>query len=209
MGTLRKGLRDLGIADNTMLWFNSDNGAWIDEKAAPDTYGSNGKLRGCKGQLWDGGIRVPGIIEWPARIKTPRVTNVPVVTSDIYPTLVDLLNIKIPNQTQPLDGISIMSLINEQMKERPSPIGFWHPEGSKVMGDLAAWIDNRYKLQSRPGNKFELYDMTVDLEEKNDIAVQHPEIVNRMKAELATWQESVRRSKDGNDYPGGLPAKGK
>ncbi|MEI7900180.1 MAG: sulfatase-like hydrolase/transferase [bacterium] len=194
MGALRKGLRKLGIADNTMLWFNSDNGAWIDEKAAPDTYGSNSALRGGKGQLWEGGIRVPGLIEWPARIKKPVVTNVPVCTSDIYPTLVDLLNIKIPGQVQPLDGISLMPLLDGRMKERPSPIGFWHPDGDRVLGDLSAWSDNRYKLLKFPGDKYELYDLTVDVSEKTDLAARHPEIVNRMKAELETWRASVRRS---------------
>jgi arylsulfatase A-like enzyme len=208
MRALRKGLRKLGIADNTMLWFCSDNGAWMDGKAAPDAYGSNGVLRGCKGQLWEGGIRVPGLIEWPARIKRPVVTDVPVVTSDIYPTIVDLLNIKIPDQIQPLDGISIMPLLDGQMKERPKPIGFWHPDHDNVMGDLAAWNDNRYKLHKHPGNKYELYELTVDSGERTDIAAQYPEIVDRMKAELETWQESVRRSNAGKDYPGGLPARG-
>jgi len=209
MGTLRKGLRKLGIADNTLLWFCSDNGAWIDERAAPDTYGANGRLRGGKGELWEGGIRVPGLIEWPARIKQPVVTDVPVVTSDIYPTIVDLLNIKIPDQIQPLDGISLMPLLEGKMKERPKPIGFWHPDGEEEMGELAAWNDNRYKLLTHPRGKCALYDLTVDLGEKTDIAAQHPEIVNRMKAELKAWQDSVRRSNAGKDYPGGLPAKGK
>jgi len=206
MGTLRNGLRKLGIADNTMLWFNSDNGAWIDEKlpAGSDTYGSNGVLRGYKGQLWEGGIRVPGIIEWPERIKKPAVTDVPVVTSDIYPTIVDLLKIKIPEQIQPIDGISILPLLDGQWKERPKPIGFWHPDGDAVMGNLSIWMDNRYKLHMLTGDKFELYDLTGDISEKNDIAAQNPEIVNRMKAELETWRESVKRSNAGNDYPGGL-----
>jgi arylsulfatase A-like enzyme len=198
MGTLRKALRKLGIADNTMLWFNSDNGAWMDEKAAPDAYGSNGVLRGKKGELWEAGIRVPGLIEWPARIKKPVVTDIPVCTSDIYPTIVDLLNIKIPDQVQPLDGISLVPLLDGKMKERPKPIGFWHPDGDDVMGGLAAWLDNRYKLHTS-GNKYELYDLTVDLSEKTDIAAKHPEIVNRMKAELETWQASVRRSNRGED----------
>ena len=207
MGTLRTGLRKLGIADNTLLWFCSDNGAWIDERAAPDTYGSNGRLRGGKGELWEGGIRVPGLIEWPARIKRPVVTNVPAVTSDIYPTIVDLLNIKIPDQIQPLDGISLMPLLDGKMKDRPKPIGFWHPDGDEVMPDgPAVWNDNRYKLHVRPDNKCELYDLTVDLSEKTDIAAQNPEIVNRMKAELDAWKASVRRSNAGNDYPRGLPA---
>jgi arylsulfatase A-like enzyme len=199
MGTLRRGLRKLGIADQTMLWFNSDNGAWIDEKAAPDTYGSNGTLRGCKGQLWEGGIRVPGLIEWPDRIKVSSTTKIPVSTSDMYPTLVDLLNLTIPGQL-PLDGISLMPLIDGRMKERPSPIGFWHPGASPFNGP-AAWNDNRYKLHKLPGNKFELYDLSVDLTEKNDVAAQHPDVVSRMKDELDSWQKAVWKSNEGQDYP--------
>ena len=200
MGTLRKGLRKLGIADNTMLWFNSDNGAWMDEKATPDAYGSTGGLRGCKGQLWEGGIRVPGLIEWPAYIKRPWATDVPVCTSDIYPTIVDLLDIKIPDQVQPLDGISLMPLLNGKMKERPKPIGFWAHGDDSLENGPVAWNDNRYKLHKLPGKKYELYDLTVDVSEKKDIAAQHPEIVSRMKAELEDWQQSVLRSNRGEDY---------
>jgi arylsulfatase A-like enzyme len=202
MGTLRAGLRKLGLADNTMLWFNSDNGAWMDPKdPTPDTHGSNGVLRGCKGQLWEGGIRVPGLIEWPAHIKQPAVTSVPVVTSDIYPTIVDLLNIKLPNQNLPLDGISLMSLIDGNMKERPQPIGFWHHGDSSLAGGPAAWTDNRYKLHKLPGGKYELYDISADISEKSEIAAEHPEIVTRMKAALENWQQSVLRSNRGEDYP--------
>ncbi|MEI8372761.1 MAG: sulfatase-like hydrolase/transferase [Planctomycetota bacterium] len=209
MGTLRKGLRKLGIADNTMLWFNSDNGAWMDENAAPDAYGSNGVLRGRKGELWEAGIRVPGLIEWPARIKKPVVTDIPVCTSDIYPTLVDLLNIKIPDQVKPLDGISLVPLLDGQMQERPKPIGFWHHGEISLEDGPVAWNDNRYKLHKLPefntlpenkkllGYKYELYDLTLDLSEKTNIAAQHPDIVNRMKAEMEAWQESVKQSNHG------------
>lgn len=200
MGTLRKGLRKLGIADNTMLWFNSDNGAWIDEKAAPDTYGSNSSLRGCKGQLWEGGVRVPGIIEWPARIPKPIVTDVPVCTSDIYPTIVDLLTIKIPEQNLPLDGLSILTLLDGQMKERPEPIGFWHPGDKGVQQGPAAWTDNRYKLHKLPGDTCELYDLVADPSEKMDLASKEPAIVVRMKSELESWQESVKKSIKKEDY---------
>jgi arylsulfatase A-like enzyme len=201
MGTLRAGLRKLGIADNTMLWFCSDNGSWLDEKA-PTAHGSNGVLRGKKGELWEGGIRVPGIIEWPARIKKPVVTDVPVVTSDIYPTIVELLNIRIPDQVQPLDGISLLPLLDGQMKERPRPIGFWHHGGKSLDDGPAAWIENRYKLHRRPADKYELYDLSIDLSEKTDIAAQNPEIVNRMKVEMENWLASVKRSNHGEDYKG-------
>jgi len=202
MGALRRGLRKLGIADNTMLWFCSDNGSWLDP-AAPSAHGSNGPFRGRKGDVWEGGIRVPGLIEWPSRIKRPVVTEVPVCTSDIYPTIVDLLKIKAPDQVQPLDGISLVPLLDGQMKERPSPIGFWQGNnGLSADSGPAAWSDNRYKLVKPARNKYELYDLTVDPSEKTDLAAERPEIVNRMKAELESWQQSVLRSCRGEDYKG-------
>ena len=145
MGTLRAGLRKLGIADNTVVWFCSDNGAWMDESKEPDAFGSNSILRGKKGELWEGGIRVPGIIEWPARIKKPSKTEVIACTSDIYPTVMDILKLDVPDQVLPLDGISIVPLIDGKMKQRPRPIGFWHP-GEGMEDGPAAWLDNQYKL---------------------------------------------------------------
>ena len=201
VGNLRMSLRKLGIADNTLICFNSDNGAWIDEKAAPDTYGSNGILRGHKGELWEGGIRVPGIIEWPARIKKPTSTQVPVSTSDIYPTVVDLLQINIADQVRPLDGISLVPLLDGKMHSRPSPIGFWHHGGNSLENGPAVWSDNQYKLHKRGPDQYELYDLSHDLSEKSNLAATQPEIVTRMKAELESWQLSVRRSIRGEDYP--------
>jgi len=202
MGTLRSGLRKLGIADNTILWFCSDNGSWLDEKA-PTAHGSNGVLRGRKGDMWEGGIRVPGLLEWPARIKRPVVTEVSACTSDIYPTIVDLLKIDVQDQVQPLDGISLVPLLDGQMKERPSPIGFWQCNGRlSTDSGPSAWNDNRYKLVKSAPDKLELYDLTVDLSEQTDLAARHPEIVNRMKAELENWQQFVLRSCRGEDYKG-------
>jgi len=201
MGTLRSGLRKLGVARNTMLWFNSDNGAWEDEKKGPDSYGSNGILRGHKGQIWEGGVRVPGLIEWPARIRKPVVITVPVVTSDIYPTVVDLLNIDLSDRTRPVDGISILPLLDGKMQKRPKGIGFWHPEGDNIFSSTrVAWLDNQYKLYKRGDDKFELYDLDRDVSEKTDIAAEQPQVVKRMKAELEDWQRSVTRSYHGKNY---------
>ena len=127
---------------------------------------------------------MPGLIEWPDRIKRPAVTNVSACTSDIYPTMVDLLKIDIPDQVQPLDGISIVPLLERPMKQRPRPIGFWHHGPTSLEDGPAVWNDNQYKLHRRAPGKYELYDLTQDLSEKNDIAAKHPEIVERMKAEL-------------------------
>ena len=208
MGTLRGALRRLGIADGTLLWLCSDNGGWLDP-AKPDAHGTNAGLRGRKGDVYEGGIRVPGLIEWPARIKRPFITEVSACTSDIYPTIVDILKLKVPNQVEPLDGISLLPLLEGRMKERPSPIGFWQYDDSRHTMDTdsgpSAWNDNRYKLVKSVPNRWELYDLTVDPSERTDLAAAHPEIVNRMKAELENWQQSVLRSFRGEDYKGKSP----
>jgi arylsulfatase len=116
MGRLRTELRKLKIADNTLLWYTSDNGA-----QGP---GSTGGLRGKKGTLYEGGIRVPAIIEWPAKIKKPAVTTISCSTVDIYPTLLDVVGVKAEKQPV-LDGVSLLPLIEGRMTKRDKPLGFW------------------------------------------------------------------------------------
>jgi arylsulfatase A-like enzyme len=182
MGTLRKGLRERGMADNTMLWFNSDNGRPKD----------NSPLKGNKGGIDEGGIRVPGICEWPARVK-PGKTSVPVVTSDFYPTILEAAGVQMPkDKPLPLDGISLLPLLEGKMAERPSPIGFMNGSGT-------ALSDNRYKLIAT-GKEKHLYDLIEDLSETKDIAGDKPEVVARMSKALDDWTASVNKSKTGADY---------
>ena len=116
MGLLRKELRTLGIAEETLLWYTSDNGA------IPQ--GSTGGLSGSKGDVLEGGIRVPAIVEWPERILKPRITDTVASTVDIYPTLLDIAGVKVANQPS-LDGISLLPLFDGKMESRSTPIGFW------------------------------------------------------------------------------------
>jgi arylsulfatase A-like enzyme len=116
MGKLRRGLRDAGIAEKTLLWYCSDNGAIAE--------GSTGGLRGKKGQIWEGGLRVPALMEWPAKIRRPRVTDLPCCTVDIYPTVLELAGARATRQP-PLDGVSLVPLLEGTMESRPRPIGFW------------------------------------------------------------------------------------
>jgi arylsulfatase A-like enzyme len=116
IGHLRSELLTLGIANNTLLWYTSDNGAI--------KQGSTGGLRGMKGDIWEGGLRVPAIIEWPDRIPNPRVTSIPSGTVDIYPTLLELTGANVTIQP-PLDGVSLVPLLDGRMDARPQPMGFW------------------------------------------------------------------------------------
>jgi arylsulfatase A-like enzyme len=197
MGTLRASLRKMNIADNTLVWLNSDNGMGGDKK-------SGLLLKGGKHGIWEGGLRVPGLIEWPAGIPRPMVTALPVVTSDIYPTILELAGVKVPDQIQPLDGISLASLIKgKPMTERPSPIGFWHDTSAKKVKGVsealdpakghAALIDNRYKLHKIEGT-FELYDLVVDPMESKNLVTAKLDVVDKMKPILKKWQESVSQS---------------
>jgi len=104
IGTLRAGLRKFGVADQTLIWFNSDNGI------PPQIDSFNGRWRGSKGGIDEGSFLGPGLIEWPAVITTPRVSAVPCVTSDILPTVLDLVGVPYPDPGRPLDGISLREL---------------------------------------------------------------------------------------------------
>lgn len=122
MGRLRDALRKWGIADNTLLWYTSDNGPQgPNNRNRP---GSTGGLRDRKGTLYEGGIRVPAIIEWPARLPQPRVSDFPCGTIDICPTLLELAGVSRKQQVRPLDGISLVSIL-KQDAPRPRPLPFW------------------------------------------------------------------------------------
>lgn len=115
-GKLRQEVRNLGIHENTLLWYCSDNGG------LPNLGATGG--RGNKGMIYEGGLRVPAILEWPSVLSGPAVTNIPCSSSDIYPTLVEITGARVPAQP-PLDGISLVPLIRGQMKSRPRALGFW------------------------------------------------------------------------------------
>jgi arylsulfatase A-like enzyme len=122
-GKLRQELRTLDIAENTILWYTSDNGG-LNEA----TSGGRAKKR----SIYEGGLRVPALLEWPSRILEGRITKIPSVSSDIYPTLVELASVEVENQL-PLDGISLVDLIDEKMETRSKPIGFWlYPKAGRL-----------------------------------------------------------------------------
>lgn len=129
-GRLRKELRRLGIERNTILWYCSDNGGLREESSGG---------RGKKGSIYEGGLRVPAILEWPARISARR-TDFPATTSDMLPTLLSAAEVK-RSGTLPLDGIDLMPMINGKKATRKKSIGFWFG----LQGGQSTWSDRILK----------------------------------------------------------------
>jgi arylsulfatase A-like enzyme len=195
MGRLRHELEDLQIDRNTMIWFTSDNGPAARGGGPGDAkggrqQGETGGFRERKGSLYEGGIRVPGILVWPVKIAAHRETNFPAVTTDYFPTIVDLLGISLDNQAI-LDGVSLWPLIeSDTVRFRSKPIGFQSRYKNNFM---TAWSDNRYKLVSKDNRQtFELYDLINDPYEKNDISSVFPDLVTAMDGELDLWLNSFK-----------------
>ena len=182
IGRLRAELERLDVEDNTMLWFCSDNGPA--RQGSPRHVGSNGNLSGYKLSIKEGGIRVPGLLVWPSEIPEPFSINAPCVTSDYFPTILDALGIPLPDD-RTYDGISLLPLLKGECKTRESPIGFLNQEGKE-----AVWMEDRYKLFIS-STSTQLFDISNDSAEEEDLSRTLPEVTERMKAELIEWKEAV------------------
>ncbi|MFK7911663.1 MAG: sulfatase, partial [Akkermansiaceae bacterium] len=190
VGRLRKSLRDLGVAENTLLAFTSDNGP-EGKTGAP---GSAADFSGRKRSLKEGGVRVPGLIEWPARIQQTRRTDFPAGTIDYFPTVTELVGYQMPD-ARPIDGISLLPLIDQKIKKRPSLIGFLYAGQSSLTG-------NQFKIyKGKKRKQWKLYDLQDDPSEKNDLAKEKPAVLAGMKKDFDTWRKSVDESAKGKDYP--------
>ena len=192
LGVLRKTLKDLGLEKNTILWYCSDNGGL--RNISPPSVGG---LRGYKTTIWEGGLRVPAIIEWPKMIN-PKVTNYPASTMDIFPTIADILNLPDSDLLKPIDGITLKPIFKNDLSNRDKRIPFRYK-------DQGALIDNNFKLvvTSIDKEKFELYDLEKDFSESIDLSSENPLIFNQMKTDYLKWSESIDSSQAGMDYPEG------
>ncbi len=192
IGRLRAELEKLGVNDKTLLWFSSDNGPEGKAQSAP---GSAGAFRGRKRSLYEGGVRVPGLLVWPGGVEKAMVVKMPCSTSDYFPTVMNILGYELPEaKTRPYDGVSLLPALKGEMGQRPRPIGF-------VSRSQLSLSDNRYKLYSSDGGKsFELYDLIADPGESRDLAKEKPDIVETMTEKLTSWRQSCDRSDAGGDY---------
>jgi arylsulfatase A-like enzyme len=195
IGRLRNHLTKLGIADNTIISFTSDNGPEGKEpinRTQGQTYGLDGRKRSLK----EGGIRVPGIMVWPQKIPAGTVINAPVFTSDYFPTIASLLNVDLRKFNRPYDGMDLQKLINNG-----SSVDTKGRYLSFLLEGQAAHIGTRYKIyRENTAADWQMFDLLADPNETKNIASKKTEHFNSLIAEWNLWEESVKNSAAGKDY---------
>jgi len=195
LGRLRQFLRDEGLADNTLLIFLTDNGTAAGEKVF------NAGMRGKKGSPYDGGHRVPCFLCWPGGgLDKPLVVDRLTAHLDLLPTLVDLCGLKLPRPVR-FDGASLKPLLanpRAEWADRTLVLGTPHnnvgPNApTPQFGQNCAVMTDRWRLV----NNQELYDMTADPGQKDDVARTHPEVVDQLQAAYRKYWEDVSANDKG------------
>lgn len=167
------------LSENTIIIFSSDNGPHREKGGDPDFFDSNGKYSGIKRDLYEGGIRVPFIISWKGRIKPGIETNHAAALWDLFPTFQQLANVPVKKN---IDGISFVPLLNGE-KQREHEYLYWelHESGGKQAVLWKNWKAIKLNISSGIDQPLELYDISNDPSEKNNIALQNPGIVKQME----------------------------
>jgi arylsulfatase A-like enzyme len=192
IGRLLDYLDDEGLADETMVFFASDNGPVTTDWRhwwEINLYGSTGGLRGRKADLWEGGIRVPAIVRWPGRIRPGTVSDAILSGYDVLPTLAPIAGFEVPAD-RPIDGEDFGPVLAGEAWERQRPL-YWEFDDDE--GFHFALRSGKYKLLADEGmNRIELYDLATDPFEVVEISAIEPQTVERLLVEL----EEIRRSVD-------------
>jgi arylsulfatase A-like enzyme len=189
VGKVLNGLKELGLEENTVIFFMSDNGGLSTSEGHPT---SNLPLRGGKGWLYEGGIREPMLIKWPGVTKAGSVCEIPVISTDFYPTMLEMAGVSLKPK-QHCDGVSMVPLLRGEPARAREAI-FWHyphygnqggsPGGAVRMGD--------YKLiEFYEDKRVELYNLKEDIGEKNNLADEMPQKAAQLRKMLHQWREEM------------------
>lgn len=188
IGQLLDHLQKLKIDDDTIILFSSDNGPHKEGGVDPKFFQSSGPFRGHKRDLTEGGIRVPMIVRWPARIRPGQVSDFPWAAWDFLPTVAEIARAETPPG---IDGISVLPLLLGLPQTNRHEYLYWefHERGSKQAVRLGDWKG----LRLRPGGPIELYDLKSDPGETRNLADEHPDIVKRIEEIMATARTDSER----------------
>jgi arylsulfatase A-like enzyme len=190
VGRLMTKLERLGLADNTILIFTSDNGGLHVPEGPHARITHNTPYRAGKGFVYEGGLRIPLLVRWPGHVPSGRISDVPVINTDWLPTLLELSGLPIPKG---LDGISQARLLTGD-RSTPNRKLFWHfphytNQGSRPAGAMRE--GNWMLVEFYDDEAVELYDLAADIRETRNVAEQQPEHVKKMRQELADWRSNV------------------
>lgn len=188
VGSVLKKLKELELEENTIVSFTSDNGPTKAGGYHWDYHNSNGELRGGKRDLYEGGIRVPFLVRWPAKINAGSTTDHPSAFWDVLPTFCEIAAVTPPENIQ---GISFLpSLLNQKQNKHPYLYWEFHEHGGKVALRQGNWKIVRLGVSSKKPKAYELYNLAKDPSEKSNLAKKFPERVK----ELSDLLESHRQA---------------
>jgi arylsulfatase A-like enzyme len=184
VGEIRAKVEELGIAENTLIVFTSDNGPHREGGADPEYFNSNGVLRGTKRDLYEGGIRVPMVACWPGAIKAGKTSDHVSAFWDMYPTFASMAKAPIPAD---IDGLSLLPTLLSEGDQVQHDCLYWefHEKGGRVALRKGNWKAVRYNVAIDPNAPLELYDLSKDPGEKHDVATTHPAIAKKLSKLLA------------------------
>jgi uncharacterized sulfatase len=190
VGRIVAAVDDAGLAEKTLILFLSDNGGLAHEQSGR-VVTSNKPLRGEKGTLYEGGIRIPAIARWPGRVPAASVCDAPAITMDVYPTCVELAAAEMPAE-QPCDGVSLARLLRDPAAPLDRDTLYWHlphyhhstPAGAIRQGDWKL-------IEFFESGAMELYDLGSDLSEQKNLAAAEPERAKKLQTALSRWRKQV------------------
>ena len=187
-GKLMSATESMGYRDNTLVIFTSDNGP-EGNGTKGRTRGSTGGLRGRKRHSHEGGIRVPGIVRWPGHVKAGTESDTPVIGSDIFATICEIVGAPLPTD-RTIDGASMLPVFNGKPIQRKQPL-YWRnhlaPDATRVAMRVGDWKI----LGSSDLTTFELYNIQEDWQETNDLQAKHPDKFEELKNKLIEFDAAV------------------
>ncbi|MBL9213483.1 MAG: sulfatase-like hydrolase/transferase [Opitutaceae bacterium] len=206
VGRVLAALEATGQRERTLVFFFSDNGGPVTKRNANAS--TNTPLRGQKGDVFEGGIRVPFLVSWPGRLPAGRTYAEPVISLDVLPTALAAAGAKRDPKLPPLDGVDLLPFLDGQKNGAPHARLFWRMDG----GEAFAVREGQWKWFRTYQNAPQLYDLAADPGEKNNLAATHPDVAARLSAAAAEWNRGLTAPAWVNNPFGGfinLPGPGK